>query len=297
MSVDDRPDGRRAGDHRDPDDPDLVELVAERDLLAEENRRLREEYTRARHAQYRRTAAGLVLVGAVAGVAGLVFPDSRAVLFALCATGVFGGTLTYYLTPERFVAAEVGGTAYDAFAANVEAIVDELGLSGDQVYVPREDATGDPVRLFLPARADHELPAPGALDAVFVVPEDDGHRGVSLRPTGASLFEEFERVLAGPLAGEPETLAGQLADGLVEQFELAARATPDVDPGGGRATVGIGGSAYGGLGRIDHPIVSFLAIGFATGLGRPVRVETANGEDRGYESLVTIRWSTDEQTA
>uniref|UniRef100_A0A8A2VL03 DUF7982 domain-containing protein n=1 Tax=Haloterrigena alkaliphila TaxID=2816475 RepID=A0A8A2VL03_9EURY len=260
---------------------DSYELAAQVELLADENRRLREEYVRARQSRYRSTALGLAAIGVVAVLGGILFPDAREVLVALGATGLFGALLTYYLTPGRVVAADVGERVYAAGAANAAAIADELGLRDERVYVPGGTA---PARLYVPQHADAALPEERAGPIVV-----DDARGLLLEATGAELFREFERALTGDLAAEPTPLAAQLTDGLVEQFELARSAAPDVDAADGRATIAINDGAFGSIDRFDHPIPSFLAVGFAAGLDRPVRLEVAPGDDRA-DWLVTCRW-------
>ncbi|MFA9504411.1 hypothetical protein ACERIM_16740 [Natrinema sp. H-ect1] len=272
-------------DRADEDDGDRLELAARAELLEAENERLRSEYARARHSQYRRTAAGLALVGVLAGLAGLLFPDARDVLFALAAVGLFGGVLTYYVTPETFVAAGVGERIYAAMATNEAAIAAELGLADDRIYLPTGSAEG--MRLYVPQGTPGELPDIAERSGPIVTEPD--HRGLVLEPTGAALFESFERALSGELATTPEPLATQLTDGLVEQFELADSAKSDVDAASGRVTVAIVDSAFGAVDRFDHPIASFLAVGFGTGLERPIRLEVAAGDDRS-DWLVTCRW-------
>ncbi|ADB60098.1 hypothetical protein Htur_1207 [Haloterrigena turkmenica DSM 5511] len=264
------------------DGDDRRELAAQVELLADENRRLREEYVRARQSRYRATAIGLAAIGAVAVLGSVAFPDAREVLVALGATGLFGALLTYYLTPSRFVAADVGERVYTASTANVAAIGDELGLRDERVYLPGEAA---PARLYVPQHADYSLPDERAGPIVV----DDDSRGLLLEATGAELFRPFERALTGDLAADPTPLAAQLTDGLVEQFELARSAEADVDAGDGRATIAVSDSAFGPIDRFDHPIPSFLAVGFAAGLEEPVRLEIAPGDDRA-DWLVTCRW-------
>ncbi|MFC6769180.1 hypothetical protein [Natrinema soli] len=279
-------------DRADGSDEDPLEPAARAELLAAENKRLRTEYVRARQSQYRRTAAGLALVGVVTALGAVAFPDGREVLFALAAVGLFGGVLTYYLTPGTFVAADVGERIYAAMAANEAAIAGELGLGDDRIYVP----AGEPVdaHLYVPQQSTDELPTPDELDGPFLTEPD--HRGLSLEPTGGTLFEGFERALTEELATAPAPLATQLADGLVEQFELAAGAEPDVDVQSGRVTVAITASAFGAVDRFDHPIASFLAVGFVIGLGRPIRLEVTPGDERS-DWLVTCRWDDDDETS
>ncbi|WP_455449633.1 hypothetical protein [Natrinema thermotolerans] len=275
----------------DGDEPaDRLELAARAELLERENRRLRDEYARARQSQYRRTAAGLALIGICAVPLALLVPSARDVLFALAGVGLFGGVLTYYLTPGSFVAAEVGERIYAAMAANEAAVADELGLGADRVYVPTDDPSG--TRLYVPQHATGDVPD-DLEGPILTAPES---RGLALEPTGRPLFEAFEDALADDLATAPEPLAAQLADGLVEQFELAGGAEPDVDVAADRATVAVTDSAFGDVDRFDHPIASFLAVGFAGGLEEPVRLQVAAGDDRS-DWLITCRWDDEESTS
>lgn len=257
--------------------------AAQVELLTEENSRLRSEYARARQSQYRETALGLAAIGVLAVVSGLLFPDGQEVLFTLGAIGLFGGILTYYLTPSQFIAAEVGERVYAATAANEATIADELGLRDDRIYLPGDDSVL--ARLYVPQRAEYELP--DDLTSLFVT--DTAQRGLVLEPTGSALFKEFERALTAELATEPAALATQLSDGLIEQFELARSAEPDVDAAAGRVTVAITDSAFGAVDRFDHPIASFLAVGLATGLAEPITLEVVAGDERS-DWVVTCRW-------
>ncbi|WP_255150050.1 hypothetical protein [Halorarius halobius] len=273
---------------------DREDLLARLDLLQEENRRLRRDYARARRSSYRRTALALGAIGVAAAGAGVAFPGSRQVLLALGAVGLFGAVLTYYLTPEQFVSAAVGERVYRALATNEADIVADLGLSHERVYVPtggvESDASAD-ARLFVPQHESYTVPDATALEEPFVVTEDGRTQGVSLQPTGDPLFSELERALAGPLADEPGPLAQQLADGVVEQFELASAL--DVDREDDRISVGVTDSLYGSVERFDHPVVSVFAVGLARGLDQPVAAETSVGDDR-FEYVITLRLPDDD---
>ncbi|UTF54835.1 hypothetical protein NGM29_06100 [Natronosalvus rutilus] len=268
---------------------DHLDRRAQLEVLAEENRRLRTEYARARQSRYRQTALGLAAVGLVAVLGGLVFPDGREVLFVLGATGFFGGVLTYFLTPAHVVAADVGERVYAAGAANGAALVEALGLSETRRYVPMAGS----VRLFVPHSPDDVLTdlSDHAEAGPFLL---DDPRGLLLEATGQRLFDEFERALSGDLAATPTPLTTQLTDGLCEHLELARHAEVDVDADRGRATIAITESAFGDVDRFDHPIASFLVVGLATGLDRPVTLEVAPGDDRA-DWLVTCRWDSDNE--
>ncbi|MDR9382615.1 MAG: hypothetical protein RI560_13225 [Natronomonas sp.] len=270
---------------------DETALTAELDVIREENERLRDEYVRARKSQYRATALTLGIIGGVTVLASAFFPDVRTVLLALGGTGVFLGILTYYLTPERFISASVGRDVYTALARNEAALVSELGLHDDRVYVPRTGA--ETARLFVPHHSAYDLPDDAELDDLLVVTDRNSERGVSLRPTGSALVSDFEFAGDGDTetTNSPSMLAAQLTDALVEQFELVETAAVETATESGRLTVALTDSSYGPIDTFDHPVGSFLAVGLAVGLDEPVSlsVETPEADDR-VDYLVTCRW-------
>lgn len=236
-------------------------------VLEAENRQLREEYARARQTTYRRTAVSLFVVGLLGIAGGLVFPEARTVLFALGGTGIFAGVLTYFITPERFISAQIGGRIFETVRADREATIDELGLLGEPVYVP-----GETVRLFVPREADAPLPEPIADLDLFVVPEDPTTGGVAFHPTGVPLFEEFTDTLDQSLGTTPQSTAPVIADALVDVFELADSVESAVDTDTQRITFEISGAGLGDPTAIDHPIASFLAVSLVETLTEPVTV-------------------------
>jgi hypothetical protein len=294
-SEDDRAGRKARGDATQAD------LAARVELLRAENERIRDAYARSRRASHRRTAVGLAAVGALALVGAAIFPDARTVLFALAGTGLFAAALTYYVTPERFVAADIGERSYAAFAETADALVDQLGLSDSRVYVPIEGAAR--ARLFVPQRDSYLVPRPEALSAPLVVTENEREWGASFAPTGATLYREFERVLREPLSDEPAGLASQLSEGLTETFELAGGVESDVDGSTSprsdasadddrcRVSFAVSDSAWGRIDRFDHPVQSFLAVGFAVGLGTHVEAHVVRVEDEGgRDALVALTW-------
>ncbi|SFK65041.1 hypothetical protein SAMN04487950_0385 [Halogranum rubrum] len=264
-------------------------LRDELQLLQAENSRLREQYVRARRTSYRRSALGLGAIGAVAAAGALLFPAAQTVLFALAGIGLFAGVLTYYLTPERFIAADVGERIYRALMRNETALIRELGLSDTRLYVSHETETA---RLFIPQHAEYDIPSADALMSTLVITENERERGVALTPTGQTLFNEFERTVSGPLGSTPSEVSTQLTDALVNVFELVDTATADVDREAGRATVAVTNSAYELDSGVDHPVGSFLAVGLAVGLETPIGTEvTHNPEDTtSADFRVTCRW-------
>lgn len=260
--------------------------------LQAENRRLREEYARAKQVQYQRTALGLLAVGLVCVGTGIAFPSERTVLLALGATGIFGAILTSFLSPDPVFPSTVGWSSYDAVATLGPAIRDELGLADVSVYVPGEPVDNEnlaPVRLFVPQSKGSDVPSREELESTFVVPDDEDRRGVSFTPTAARMLAEFERARSATHS-EPGALATQLCDALVEQFELVQTATAEYEAGADRVTVGVAGCAFSSISSFDHPVVSFLGGGFAIELDEPVTVEVQRSDDREIEYLLTCRW-------
>ncbi|MGA9402063.1 hypothetical protein [Haladaptatus sp.] len=269
-----------------PSDPDLT---ARLELLSEENNRLRAEYRRARQTSYRRTALAMAVIGALVAVGGLLVPTSRTVLFALAGTGLFGAVLIYFLTPERFVSAAVGERTYAAHAAIGDELIESLGLSETNVYLPAGDST-DPnagVRLFVPHHREYEVPSEDEADTLFVVTDDERQRGVAVPPTGAGLFHEYESMVDDTADDIPD-LADELADALVEGFELVGSATPEVDVKNDTINIRISDSRYGPVDRFDHPVASFIAVGAVNATGRPVTLETTRDPEKSNSGIVQI---------
>ncbi|SEP20986.1 hypothetical protein SAMN05216388_104510 [Halorientalis persicus] len=278
--------GKKSYNHT-PAGADPEELTALVEELRSENERLREEYVSSQRNEYRRTAIALVILGTMGVAGGFVFTVARQVLFVLGGVGLFGGVLTWYLTPERLVSISIGESVYESTAETGQRLQAELDLQETAVYVPITGLTGKSVRLFIPQSSDYQIPDIEALESLFVLPESSDERGVSLRPTAAGLVQEFERSVSGEIAKEPRPLATQLGDALVKQFELVDDIDTRVDTETQQIIVEVSNSIYDDLDRFDHPVASFLGAGFATGLGRPVSVDTEHDEDY---TLVTCGW-------
>ena len=286
----------RDGDNDRLSDAERRELLVEIKLLERKVERLHDEFAHARQTRHYRAAVGLALVGLVAGSGGLIFPASRTALFTLAVTGLFGAVLTYYLTPEQFIAASVGERIYTATASVRDELVADLALTDVALYVPVKQASSESfaaVRLFVPQHRDYRVPPESSLGSPIVVTDDHRSRGISMRPSGAALISEFERTLSDGLATDPASLAAQLRDGLVEDLELVDSAVVEHADQIESVTINVRDSAYGDVTRFDHPISSFIATGFAEGLEKPIRLETAIADDSNTEYLITCRWSED----
>jgi hypothetical protein len=267
------------------------ELLGEVQLLAAENARLRAQRENRVRQSYRRAAVGFFLLGLLGAGAALAVPESQTVLFSLAGVGLFVGVLTFWLTPSQVVSAPVGDRVYSAYAATGRSLVADLDLTETNVYVPAPTHTTETadVRLFVPQARRFVVPKASELDTLLVVGGDDRTRGVSLVPTGAALVAAFDEGRRDPPA-TVEELASQLADALVEGFELVESATATVDPDGGAITVGVQGSSFGAVDRFDHPVGSFVAAALAAELDTPVRMETRAADDRRAEFVVECEW-------
>lgn len=260
-------------------DQDPTVTTAQIELLEAENDRLRRELAQARRSRYRRAATGTAAVGVVAIVGALLFPVASTVLFALGGTGLFTAVLIRYLTPERFVSATVGRQIYEALAADHETLASELGLGGKRLYTPIETDAGPSVRLFVPQQVEYTVPDDDELESVLVLPPDDRGRGVAFEPTGSALVEELRSATSADFGTDLSVLGEQLADGLVEVFELVDSATADADSESGRLSVEVTGSAYGPVDRFDHPVASTVAAAVATEQNTAVELDvTGSGE-------------------
>ena len=261
-------------------------LLAQVELLKAENDRLRERLHRSERRKHTRATAAL----AIAGVSGLVgsvfFPFAGELLIALGATGVFGAILVVYLTPERFVSSSVSEGLYRSIESDRRSILAQLDVRGMPIYLPVETATGAEVRLFVPQHVEYAIPDEEYLDTAFVTTPNELSRGVTFDPTGTTLLEELRRSVPGGLTSDPEGLARQLGDGLVETFELVDSAETDADDH--RLSIVVAGSAHGAVDRLDHPVASLVGTTVADTLNRPVTIEVESRERDEY--LITARW-------
>ncbi|MFB6197794.1 MAG: hypothetical protein ABEI52_05920 [Halobacteriaceae archaeon] len=270
-------------------DQDLAELRAELELLSEENRRLRQEYARAKKTEYRRTAAGLFLVGVLSSVGAALFSDLRDVLLALGAIGVFSGILVVYLTPERVVPADAVVRFATSWSETLSALVAQLGLSDERLYIPASGTSI--VHLFIPAASEHQIPPPDQLKEPIVVGDDPSEHGLSIHPSGAPLYHEFRRSFVRSVADDARPLADQISEAIVEGFELARNVETEVSTTDSQMTARVRGDVIGET-LLDHPAASIFGVGMADVLDQPIRVTTTTGDDD--ELIISCTWGLEE---
>jgi hypothetical protein len=73
-------------------------------------------------------------------------------------------------------------------------------------------------------------------------------------------------------------------------MDLVGRADADVDAVAGEAEIAIERPTFGPVTRFDHPVASFLGVGFAIGLDAPVTVRALRTGER--EFRVVCEWET-----
>jgi hypothetical protein len=235
------------------------------------------------------------VVGGLSLVAALLFPALQTIFIAFGGTGVFAGIVTFYLTPERFVSASVSDTLFDTLSDVEQHLIRELELQAEAVYVPTASRPGTNARLFIPQHVEYVVPDPEQLGELFVTSAVEAEQGVSLPPTGDRLYTAFEQAASGELGDDPSAIATQLTAALSEQFEVVYETTIEISDENRSASIAFDTPAFGDIHQLDHPVVSLLAVGFATGLDRPVTVDTR--EDDRFSGVVTVSWDTAEQSA
>ncbi|WP_135855110.1 hypothetical protein [Halorussus salinus] len=272
---------------------DIEAVLAQMEVLQEENRRLRTDYVRARQSRFRRAALALCLFSGVAGLGGLMFPAGRQTLLGLAGIGFVMAILIYYVTPQQEASASVGERSYATLARLEQEISADLGLQDTQIYVPtppETEATRIAARLFVPLHQNYTVPDPDALTSVFIVETDEQTRGVSLPPTGSALVQEFRQSMVEELASTPRELTEQLTEALEAGFELVETAVVDLEADDGRVTVGVQGSTFGAVTRVDHPVPSFVATSLAVGLQTPVELAAVTADEAEFDAVVTCTW-------
>lgn len=265
-------------------------------------------------ARYRRLAVALAVFGLACLVGSYALPSQQTVLLSLGAVGVLGALLTLFVIPERPVPAVTARSLQRAVATNGAALASDLDLSDRRIYVPTGRGNDSAVHLFVPPEGGGPV-APGVPvlaglttranggadrqtrqeDAQASASDDSSggdarsrlagaaDAGVVLQPAAGELLSEYVSRLNESPARSLDELTEQVADSLVEQFDLARNARVESLGGDTGVTVTVKGSVFGGEPTFDHPAASFLGCGLAHGTGRPVDVETVTTGNRSLE--------------
>ncbi|MUV86830.1 hypothetical protein GJ631_09695 [Natronomonas sp. CBA1123] len=225
----------------------------------------------------------LVSLGAVGVAASFTAPVAAAGFTAtvatLAGTALVAGLLNHLLVSGRELPPAVTESVYTAFASAAENVVAERGLSEHRVYVPASGRSS--ARLVVPATSADPLQRDwGADDAVG--PDD-----AVFTPTGEPLYRSFRRTRPPADATDPERTLSRLGDALDNGFELVDGVAVTAEDG--EAAVSFEACVLPDADRIDHPVPSFLAVGFAREFGRPVVVDSVRSDTDGSGTVV-LRW-------
>jgi hypothetical protein len=267
---------------------------SERERLEEENERLRMQWAaNAGRTRHGRIAIGFALLGICVGALAYVFPESRAVLFAIAATGLASGLLIRYLNTEQLVSVRVSEEMIEPLLTNEAAMVDQLGLSSKRVYLPTEAG----VRLVVPKVESYDPDALVAAindeydrfgtDRPFVFDEPPHQSGLSLRPSAGLLLKSFIVQRDGERPETASKAIASLQEGVTDALKLADSVETEFDQLG-RVTFEIDGTTFSSTGRFDPPVVSFLGAGMAWALSTPIEVDAVSIE--GGTLVVTYQW-------
>lgn len=221
-----------------------------------------------------------------------LFPEARFVFFALAGTGLFIATLILVLTPENTVPAHQYEQVYQSYSQIGSAVSNE-----PYVYVPKSpdhtDAETDGCVQLLITRGRAELLQKDSRpdsDSPYI---DNGYGEERyIHPLGQSLFRDFESQLVGTFGSTPEEIAPQLSDALENGWELARRVevTREQD---NTYSFNVNGAICEPVDGFDHPIASFLGVGFTSGLDTPVRVTVTEGTEDN-DQVITCTWENGE---
>jgi hypothetical protein len=197
-----------------------------------------------------RTPAGVFAgLGVVLVGAGFVVPAAETLLFAWGGTALFLALLFRFVFTGATIPTAVTTDIYTAMAGNAR----RRAPSSRYQYVPGEEG-------------------------VSLVVDDE-----SFDPVGERLLATVDT----PSGDESvEDRLAVLVDVLVNELELAARATATTTDDG--ATVTVTGSRVGTTELFDHPVASIVGVALASHLDKPVRLDTSV-EDGAL--VVTCNWS------
>jgi hypothetical protein len=239
---------------------------------------------------YRGGAVLLFVIAVVSGGAASFYPSASEVLAALAGVGVVGAVLCMVLSSGVRHPVEVSQSLYEATADNRAAIVDHFAVTGHRTYVPTGERPVD-ARFYVGGTMDQPVPSAENLDSVVV--DSDRRQALSLVPTGRGLVRDFEPSVAD-LPEEDRAVVQALLEGVTDYYELAESTglerIADLDVAERRrVTVRVRGGTVGDLGRLDHPIQSFIGVGLAVATGAPVESESTVKEGTAY---LSFEWNT-----
>jgi len=126
---------------------------------------------------------------------------------------LFLGIFISLVMKGGLVEEEVSKSSLESGVESLDLLLDDLGLSGNGVFVPEGDTLSSP-RTYVPAGSFQRLPE--LYDEMMVVSSEGGRVGISLIPTGKPLFDEASSRLENTSEGieGAREIMGMLSHGM-----------------------------------------------------------------------------------
>jgi hypothetical protein len=201
--------------------------------------------------------------------------------------------LLYYLSPARFLRAEVADALALSGVANIEKLLASLLIEARGVYLPSAQAGS--TRLFVPISGEPDLSGlPPATGRLFVTP-GAGAGGIMLEPPGYRLLAYMREIGA---TFTDEGIENEVKDALENSLELAGRVT--VRREGDEVLVSLGDLANAGMcaavrkenpgicTQTGCPVCSLVACMIAEGTGRMVRIERVSAKGKTLDAAFRL---------
>jgi hypothetical protein len=209
----------------------------------------------------------------------LISVSGMSMLLLLAGVAVIAlAILLYFLSPARFLRAEVADALTLSGAANLEKLLSSLLIEARGIYIPAAQA--GTTKLFIPVSGEPDLSVlPPATGGIFVTP-GKGAGGIMLEPPGYRLLAYVRDIGA---TFTDEGLENEMKDALENSLELAGRVA--VRREGDDVLVTMGDLANDGMcaairkespgtcTQTGCPVCSLVACMIAEGSGRMVRIE------------------------
>ncbi|OPY26716.1 MAG: hypothetical protein A4E28_02342 [Methanocella sp. PtaU1.Bin125] len=245
----------------------------------------------------RPAALALFVLGlAILAVWLMTYGDSSTSLLILLAgiTVIVLAVLLYFLSPARFLRAEVADAVALSGVRNLDRTLSSLLIEQKGIYIPAEKVGA--TRLFLPASGGSQvnIVLPRAPGGIFVTPEG-GAKGVLVEPPGYGLLA-LARDNGATFTGEG--LENEIKDALENGMELAGRVA--VKREGDTVMVSMSDLADAGMcaavrkespricTQTGCPVCSFVACMIAEGTGRTVRIESVNVKGKAVDATFRL---------
>lgn len=207
----------------------------------------------------RRMGLGFLITGLISLGLGMTNPSLRTILYPLGLISILVAILSIYFPSTNRVPIEL-----------VEILVQMRSHDFDQIVDSDEYYT-------------YYLPKPRSSfqsESILVVSDTamqdetrfDEHE-IQIRPVGDLMFDVFLDNLKGGTSRNPEILSLQLSEALTELFELVGNVSPHVYADKNTVEFRVDLFEEMSINKLDHPVVSFLAVGLVHGLKKKVTVD------------------------